>query len=148
MRAATVLLAAGLATGAAAHDLPLGDGRASSTPRAGYVMTCQAFMAGAPGAFRSGDWIMGDHWDPARKPVVEGEVQWPHARIDIAVEGNERVVRANNLPRHPTGEFPIRPGSRAYDYDRNPIISASRRSCCACPRPRSRRPGRIACRWG
>jgi hypothetical protein len=104
----------------AARDLPLGDGRASNVPRAGYVMTCQAFFAGAPGAFRAGDWIANGRWDPARKPVVEGSVDWPNARISVAVEGGERVVRANNLPRHPTGEFPIRPGTRAWDFDRNP----------------------------
>ena len=120
MKSAALLMTAALASPAWPHDLPLGDGRASSTPRAGYVMTCQAFFAGAPGAFRSGDWIANGRWDPARKPVVEGEVSWPNARISVAVEGGERVVRANNLPRHPTGEFPIRPGSRAYDYDRNP----------------------------
>jgi YHYH protein len=38
----------------------------------------------------------------------------------VAVEGNERVVRANNLPTHASGEFPIRPGSAAHAYDRNP----------------------------
>jgi len=120
VRAGWLLAAAALAVPLAAHELPLGDGRASATPRAGYVMTCGAFMANAPGAFRSGDWIAGDHWDPARKPVVEGEVSWPNARIEVAVEGEQRIVRANNLPRHPTGEFPIRPGTRAFDYDRNP----------------------------
>jgi len=120
VRARLLLAAACLATAAPAHDLPLGDGRASSAPRVGYVMTCRAFMGNAPGAFRSGDWIANGRWDPTRKPVVEGEVSWPNARIDVAVEGNERVVRANNLPRHPTGEFPIRPGTPAFDYDRNP----------------------------
>jgi hypothetical protein len=120
VRAAWLLGAAALAAPLAAHELPLGDGRASATPRTGYVMTCGAFMANAPGAFRSGDWIAGDRWDPALKPVVQGEVAWPNARISVAVEGDRRIVRANNLPRHPTGEFPIRPGTLAFDYDRNP----------------------------
>lgn len=120
MRAAALLAAAALASSLAAHELPLGDGRASSVPRAGYVMTCEAFRSGAPGAFRSGDWIANGQWDPARKPVVEGEVSWPNARISVVVEGNERIVRANNLPRHATGEFPIRPGTSAYEFDRNP----------------------------
>jgi len=120
MKAGILLATAVIAAPVPAHDLPLGDGRASNAPRAGYVMTCQAFFAGAPGAFRAGDWIANGRWDPARKPVVEGDVAWPNARIDIAVEGAERVVRANNLPRHHTGEFPIRPGTAAFDYDRNP----------------------------
>src|SRR6185437_1643161 len=93
MKAAALLAAAALASSLPAHELPLGDGRASSVPRAGYVMSCEAFRSGAPGAFRSGDWIANGHWDPARKPLVEGEVSWPNARIDVAVEGNERVVR-------------------------------------------------------
>lgn len=119
---ASVLLM--LAPVARAHEtparLPLGDGRVSDSPRRGYVMACQSrFGPGAPGAFRDGDWIAGGTWDPAAKPVVEGEVAWPNARIIIAVEGDRRVVRANGLPSHATGEFPIRPGTRAYDYDRN-----------------------------
>ena len=120
VKSAPLLVATALASAAPAHELPLGDGRASAVPRAGYVMTCGAFMAGAPGAFRDGDWIANGRWDPALKPVVEGEVRWPNARISIAVEGDARIVRANNLPRHPTGEFPIRPGTHAFDYDRNP----------------------------
>jgi uncharacterized protein (UPF0548 family) len=74
-RFALSLIAAALAAAPSpGHELPLGDGRASNVPRAGYVMTCQAFFAGAPGAFRSGDWIANGRWDPARKPVVEGDV--------------------------------------------------------------------------
>ena len=38
----------------------------------------------------------------------------------MTVEQDERIIRANNLPQHSTGEFPIRPDTRAYNYDRNP----------------------------
>ena len=113
-RPLALLATAGLALPAAAHPLPLGDGHVSATPRRGYIMTCQGFMAGAPGAHRTGAWIANGTWDPAGKPVVEGEVEWPNAAIDVTRERDSRIVRANNLPLHPSGEFPIRPGSRAY----------------------------------
>jgi hypothetical protein len=120
IRALALLAAGGLAAQAYAHPLPLGDGRVSEAPRAGYIMACQGFMPGAPGAHRAGEWIANGTWDPAGKPVVEGEVVWPNAAISVAREGDSRIVRANNLPRHPSGEFPIRPGSRAFQFDRNP----------------------------
>ncbi len=107
----------------AAHEkqLSLGDGMISSMPQRGYVYSCQSrFNPNAPGAHVKGEWIEGDHWDPTAKPHVEGEVWWPNAEISITREGDERVVRANNLPDHVTGEFPIKPGTEAYRYDRNP----------------------------
>jgi hypothetical protein len=83
-------------------------------------MACQGALLNPPGAFRDGEWIHGGTWDPEEKPEVEGQITWPGSAISVAVEGGTRVVRANNLPRHPTGEYPVRPGTRAYDYDRNP----------------------------
>lgn len=108
--------------GALAHTahLPLGDGKISASPRKGYVYACQSRFPGGGGAFRTGSWIRGGTWTPDEKPQVEGHVDWPNARITVTVEGNERVVRANNLPLHPSGEFPVRPGTTAYQYDRNP----------------------------
>ncbi len=102
--------------------LPLGDGKISATPRQGYVMACRSNFPGGGGAHRVGEWIdkTAGTWDPAGKPQVEGSVNWPNAAITVTREGNERVVRANNLPTHPSGRFPIRPGSRAFEYDRNP----------------------------
>jgi hypothetical protein len=100
--------------------LPLGDGKISQAPKRGYVFTCGSTFPGRGGATRQGPWITGDSWLPGQKPVVEGAVHWPNAAISIAVERSERVIRANSLPDHVTGEFPIRPGSRAFEYDRNP----------------------------
>ena len=109
------------ASGAGVHAdrLPLGDGNVSSAPRAGYVYACQTQFGGG-GAHRRGEWIGAESWDPAGKPVVDGAIDWPDARITIAVERDSRVVRANNLPAHPTGRFPIDRGDDAYEYDRNP----------------------------
>jgi hypothetical protein len=32
----------------------------------------------------------------------------PASRVSIAIEGSFRVIRANGLPDHPTGQFPNR----------------------------------------
>lgn len=108
------------------NRLPLGDGKISAEPRRGYVMTCNTRgpggFPGGGGAHRLGEWIdkAALTWDPSAKPQVEGNVSWPNAAITVSREGNERVVRANNLPTHASGQFPVRPGSRAFEYDRNP----------------------------
>ena len=109
---------------AAAQPLPLGDGKIAAAPRAGHIFSCMTrFMGG--GASRDGPWIRGDRWDPAAKPIVGGAVTWPNAQLVIALDGDRRIVRANNLPSHPTGVFPIRPSESAYQYDRNPNAIAA-----------------------
>jgi YHYH protein len=101
-------------------SLPLGDGKVSRAPKAGYVFACPAPPGPPLGAQKQGNWITETSWNPATKVVVDGEVMWQHSRLEIAVENMERVIRANNLPTHPTGIFPISPEDDAYDYDRNP----------------------------
>lgn len=101
-------------------ELPLGDGHVSTSPKVGYVFSCQTTfgMNGAPPG--SAPWISGATWDLTAKPTVSGEVLWPNSQISIAVEGTERVVRANNLPTHRTGTFPIQRSDPAFRYDGNP----------------------------
>jgi len=100
--------------------LPLGDGKISTGPELGYVFSCQTQFGGGGGAFRDGDWIQGNWWDPKGKPVVDGEVFWPNSEITVSISGDFRLIRANNLPSHPTGIYPIGAQDDAYDYDRNP----------------------------
>ena len=106
--------------------LPLGDGKISSFPVRGYVMACSSRFPGGGGAHRSGAWLDGSTWSPAAKPRAEGAVAWPNAAISVQREGVKlevrefRVIRANNLPLHTTGEFPIQPGTSAFGFDRNP----------------------------
>jgi hypothetical protein len=108
----------------APKKLPLGDGKISTSPQAGYVVACRTSFPGGGGADRVGEWIEAGFWQPSAKPTVPGQVQWPHAAIDVALEstptGDFRVVRANNLPTHASGVFPIARDSQAYQYDRNP----------------------------
>lgn len=115
--------ATGLAPVVHAHEsntrLPLGDGKISTSPQKGYVMACSTRFGGG-GAQRVGEWIQDGTWKPAGKPVVEGMVQWPQASISITREGAQRVIRANGLPTHASGVYPVRQGTVAYNYDRNP----------------------------
>ncbi len=101
-----------------AHDLSLGDGKISSSPKVGYLMSCQQHWRRP--VMHGGPWIHGAEWNPAQKPSVEGHVVWPDSHISIRTEGNERVIVANNLPDHATGVFPISSSDPAYQYDRNP----------------------------
>jgi len=105
-----------------AHDaLPLGDGNVSSKPKSGNVYSCQQrFNPNAPGAQASGKWIRGNEWAPTAKPIVDGAVAWPNSAITVSLEGDQRLVRANNLPDHKTGVFPVARADDAYRYDRNP----------------------------
>lgn len=113
--------AAGAASTAPAWAaLPLGDGNVSSSPQVGYVFSCQTTFGqnGAPGG--KAPWIAGSTWDATAKPMVRGEVAWPNSRITITLQGAERIVRANNLPTHPTGMFPIQRTDPVFRFDANP----------------------------
>lgn len=118
---ATLVFALGTVHGSA-HDLPLGDGRISTSPKQGYVYSCQTrFPANGVGAQASGAWLdeASGTWDPDLKPIVDGSVKWP-SEITLSVEGNQRIVRGNGLPDHATGTFPVSRSDDAYQYDRNP----------------------------
>ncbi|HET7649805.1 MAG TPA: YHYH protein [Gammaproteobacteria bacterium] len=101
------------------HLLPLGDGHLSDAPRVGYLFDCQTTF-NTQRAVHGGPWIKGDEWDPDQKPVVEGDVAWPDSSVSVTIEDGKRIIRANNLPQHHTGIFPIQAGDPAYQYDHNP----------------------------
>ncbi|MCB0518192.1 MAG: YHYH protein [Lewinellaceae bacterium] len=69
------------------------------------------------------DWTNPDGtWDYTRKPQVEGNVTWI-SEFNVSLDGNgNRIITGNALPDHPTGVFPITPGSVAYKYDGNPNV--------------------------
>ncbi|MEM1300149.1 MAG: YHYH protein [Pseudomonadota bacterium] len=122
MRLALTALIVLTATAAAAHGpRPVGDGKISKSPRQGFVFSCQQrFNPNAPGARKTGDWLRGGIFHPDEKVAVSGSVTWPNHRLDILVDGDTRTIRANNLPNHATGEFPVSRSDPAYEYDRNP----------------------------
>lgn len=108
-----------------AQHIPIGDGKISSTPKVGYVMSCQqnfgGFFGGGGGAFRDGDWIRKDGtWDSTNKPTVDGDVSW-NGKFEITLDGDKRKLVGNGVPtNHHTGIFPIQQSDDAFQYDRNP----------------------------
>jgi len=102
--------------------LELGDGKYSTSPQTGYVYSCMAQFNfnGTGGQGSEGNWLNGDGtWDATKKAVVDGSVTWPNSFI-ITIQGDQRVFTGNDLPDHPTGNFPVSPNDDAYTYDRNP----------------------------
>ena len=104
----------------ATDSLPLGDGKVSTTPKVGYVMSCLTQFPKT--ATHSGPWIQGDVWYPSEKIAVEGSVSWPAAQTSITLSGATWTIASNNLPDPPqtTGIFPIQATDPAYQYDTNP----------------------------
>jgi hypothetical protein len=103
-------------------NLPIGDGKYSTTtPQRGYIYLCHA-TAGGGGAPVQGPWIHSDGtWDSTSKAVVDGSVAWPDAFVSIVKHGASRTISSNDLPtNHTTGTFPIQPSDDAYQYDPNP----------------------------
>lgn len=99
--------------------LEVGDGKISTSPQVGYVYSCITQFNGN-GATGTGSWMNGDGtWDATKKAIVDGSVTWPHS-FNITVQGDQRVFTGNNLPDHPTGNFPVSPDDDAYAIDRNP----------------------------
>lgn len=118
------VLAALTADGASPPDtskLPLGDGLHSTSPKRGYVYSCQTqFPGNAPGAFRDGPWIDADAktWDKTAKIAVAGAVKRKASHSLKRSRGAERIS-GDGLPKL-SGTFPIASDDPAYQYDRNP----------------------------
>ncbi len=102
--------------------IPLGDGYVSTSPKVGYLDSCQTSFRGG-GAEHAGSWIdsTAKTWDISTKIAVSGKVSWPDAKYSIRVTGGKRLVTFDDLPiDHTTGVFPIASTDPAYQYDRNP----------------------------
>jgi len=112
-------VAGGAAVASGPKSLPLGDGKISAGPRAGYIFSC-GMGGGGGGAFADGPWIHGSTFDPSAKTSVQGAVSWPAHKLTITVTGGAVHITTNDLPSHATGTFPIASGDPAYLYDRNP----------------------------
>lgn len=100
--------------------LPLGDGKYSTTPMQGYLMSCVTQWSSTK--THSGPWIQGGVWYPSEKIAVEGVVSWPSGKTTITLSGSTLTITSNNLPTPPetTGIFPIQTTDPAYQYDTNP----------------------------
>lgn len=104
------------------HHLTLGDGRVSTTPRPGFVMSCQTDFSRGFGANGPTPWIHKDTWDLTAKPQAQGKLEWPDAEFSIQeTQDGVVIVKGNGLPvKTATGNFPISPSDPAFAYDRNP----------------------------
>lgn len=107
----------------AADDIPLGDGKVSTSPAVGYQDSCTTSFPGAGGARTDVPWIdsSAGSWNATTKLAVQGSHSWPNAAHSFTVDGAQRVVVTDDLPATAaTGTFPISPSDPAYQYDRNP----------------------------
>jgi len=103
--------------------IPLGDGHVSTSPRVGYVDSCQTHFPTVGGAQKAGPWINTKNktWNANAKIHVQGTVRWPSASYKVTVSGNRRIIKTNGLPiNHTTGTFPVASSDPAFAYDRNP----------------------------
>lgn len=104
--------------------LPVGDENWSlDAPAVGTVFLCRDNFVPdeQAGAQTRGPWFINDNteWDMNAKPAVQGQVNWePELSIDVA--GGIRALTTNDLPDHPTGEFPVGEDDPVNIYDRNP----------------------------
>lgn len=112
------------------HRLTLGDDRVATTPKPGFVMSCQTDFSRGSGANGATPWIHmdqthGNTWDLAAKPQVQGNLEWPEAEFSITETQDglivSRLLKGNGLPvKTSTGNFPIASSDPAFAYDRNP----------------------------
>lgn len=102
--------------------IPLGDGKISSSPKKGYVYSCQqTFSPNAGGAQADGSWIHGSTWNLNEKISVQGKVYWNSAVFSTLLQNTIRKITGNGLPvGEPTGTFPVATNDPAYQIDRNP----------------------------
>ncbi len=103
-------------------ELPLGDGKVSTTPKKGYVDSCTTNFRGG-GAQHAGPWINSSKktWNLKSKIAVQGSVYWPKASYTMSLKNDTRTLTTNDLPEgYPTGTFPIASTDPAFQYDRNP----------------------------
>ena len=100
--------------------LPVGDGKWTTTPKRGYLYTCQTTFTGG-GAQAKGPWFNSDGttWDSTKKGEVDGSVSWS-SQLTSAISGSYRTFIGNDLPNHTTGKFPISPTDDVHAYDGNP----------------------------
>lgn len=103
-------------------NIPLGDGRVSTTSAVGNVYSCTSHFTGG-GVRHAGNWINDTNgtWNAETKVAVGGDVHWSTARYSETTDGKSRIINMNDLPMtYATGVFPISRNDPAYQYDTNP----------------------------
>lgn len=101
--------------------LPLGDKKALTTPKKGFVFSCSTNFTGQGAT--PGPWIDATRgtYNLTQKARVSGNVNWPHAAYQMNIDGTTRKISSNGLPvGNSTGIFPTKRAEEAYKYDKNP----------------------------
>jgi YHYH protein len=108
--------------------VPLGDGYLSTSPKIGYVDSCQTSLPSTGGATPFVSWIntVNKTWNAFAKPQVRGSVEWKGASYTVKVSGATRTIATADLPTdHSTGTFPISSSDPVSAYARiSPQIEA------------------------
>ena len=80
--------------------LPMGDGKLSSSPKAGWIWPCRVNGNHIGGAHQQGPWIEDDRstYDLTAKAVVKGTVAWPQ-QYQMKIQGKKRVFTTNEPPK-------------------------------------------------
>ncbi|MGD0379436.1 MAG: YHYH protein [Acidimicrobiales bacterium] len=98
--------------------LPLGSGKISTSPEAGYLWVCQA--PGGGQSVQTPPWVdtSTQTWSLTKKVAVKGDVRW-HKKFKASHRGTEEVLVGNGLPAR-SGKFPVSPSDPAYPYNPDP----------------------------
>jgi hypothetical protein len=99
--------------------IPLGNGKASSTPRIGYLYRCGGVPAGGP-PVSTPPWVntSAGTWNATTKVAAQGSVSW-NSTFHAAHVGRNEVLTGNGLPSR-SGVFPVATSDPAHAYNPDP----------------------------
>lgn len=95
----------------------------------GKVLIDHALPKVPVGAHKKGEWFNKDKdgnfdgmYNMDDKTIyVEGEKQLKSEyKQTVSANGQTQTINWNGIPKTPVADFPIKPGTKAYNYDRNP----------------------------
>ncbi len=102
-----------------------GTGTGTAVPARNQHLLCLSAIPLAPSDINltatTTPWVQGNKVNASKIPFVEGTVDWnkvpgAHPEFRTWVEDGQRHFKGNGIPNHPTGVFPVQPGTAAYDY--------------------------------
>ena len=102
-----------------------GTGTATAVPARNQSFLCLSAIPLAPSDINltasTTPWVQGNRVIASKIPFVDGAVDWnkvpgAHPEFRTWVEDGQRHFKGNGIPNHPTGVFPVQPGTAAYPY--------------------------------
>ena len=100
------------------NALPLGSGKVSTSPQAGYEWVCQTPVGSQP--VTTPPWVntTAHTWSLTRKLAVEGDVKWKK-KFSPSHQGSFEVLVGNGLPAR-SGTFPVARSDPAHEWNPDP----------------------------